>query len=278
MEPTELRESVGHLVQEKKLSVSKACRITGLSRSSWYQQPQNQKDRDHTIIEALNEVVNKHRRWGFWKCDHRLRNQGHHWNQKRVDRVSCAMKLNLPRRTKKRVPRREAQPLEVISLPNKMWSMDFVHDSLYRGRGRCFRTLNINDEGVREALAIEVDTSLPALRVIRVLEQLKERRGLPEQIRVDNGPEFISQKLVDWCEKQGVKLCYIQPGKPTQNAFIERFNRTFRTEVLDAHLFDDLEAVRDLSWKWMISCNEERPHESLNNLTPSQYSNLKLSA
>lgn len=256
--------------------MSKACRITGLSRSSWYQPPQDNKDRDQQLIDALNEVVNKHPRWGFWKCYHRLRNKGHLWNHKRVHRIYCELNLNLPRRTKKRVPKREVQPLEVIPLPNKMWSMDFVHDSLYRGR--CFRTLNIIDEGVREALAIEVDTSLPALRVIRVLDQLKERRGLLEQIRVDNGPEFISQKLIDWCAKQGVKLHHIQPGKPTQNAYIERFNRTFRTEVLDAHLFDDLEAVRDLSWKWMISYNEERPHASLNNLTPSQYSNLKLSA
>ena len=181
--------------------MSKACRITGLSRSSWYQLPQDNKDRDQQLIDALNEVVNKHRRWGFWKCYHRLRNQGHLWNHKRVYRIYCELELNLPRRTKKRVPKREAQPLEVISLPNKMWSMDFVHDSLYRGR--CFRTLNAIDEGVREALAIE---------------------------------------------------------------------------VLDAHLFDDLETVRDLSWKWMISYNEERPHAALNNLTPSQYSNLKLSA
>lgn len=111
-----------------------------------------------------------------------------------------------------------------------------------------------------------------------MLEQLKERCGLPEQIRVDYGPEFISQKLVDWCKQQGEQLRHIQSGKPTQNVYIERFNRAFRTEVLDAHLFEDLEAVCDLSWKWMISYNEEGPHESLINLTPSQYFNLKLSA
>lgn len=154
--------------------------------------------------------------------------------------------------------------------------MDFMHDSLYQGR--CFRILNIIDEGVREALAIEVDSSLPAARVVRVLEQLKERRGLPQQIRVDNGPEFVAQSLVDWCNRQGVNLHYIQPGKPTQNAYIERFNRTLRNEVLDAHIFEDLDQVRELCWHWMIGYNEERPHESLNNLTPSQFSNQKLSA
>ena len=170
-----------------------------MSRSSWYQKSKDSTHRDQEVIAALNEIVSKHRRWGFGKCYHRLRHQGKNWNHKRVHRVYCAMKLNLPRRTKKRMPRREKQPLEVVKVPNEMWSMDFMHDSLYQGR--CFRTLNIIDEGVREALAIEVDTSLPAARVVRVLEQLKERRGLPNQIRVDNGPEFISQTLTDWCRK-----------------------------------------------------------------------------
>ena len=247
-----------------------------MSRSSWYQKNKDSTHRDQEVIAALNEIVSKHRRWGFWKCYHRLRRQGKNWNHKRVHRVYCAMKLNLPRRAKKRIPRREKQPLEVVKVPNEMWSMDFMHDSLYQGR--CFRTLNIIDEGVREALAIEVDTSLPAARVVRVLEQLKERRGLPNQIRVDNGPEFISQTLTDWCRKNQIKLHHIQPGKPTQNAFIERFNRTFRYEVLDAYLFEDLEHVREVSWKWLLDYNEERPHQALNNLTPHQFSHQKLSA
>ena len=225
-----------------------------MSRSSWYQKSKDSTHRDQEVIAALNEIVSKHRRWGFGKCYHRLRHQGKNWNHKRVHRVYCAMKLNLPRRAKKRIPRRERQPLEVVKVPNEMWSMDFMHDSLYQGR--CFRTLNIIDEGVREALAIEVDPSLPAARVVRVLEQLKERRGLPNQI----------------------KLPHIQLGKPTQNAFIERFNRTFRYEVLDAYLFEDLEHVREVSWKWLLDYNEERPHQALNNLTPHQFSNQKLSA
>jgi len=186
------------------------------------------------------------------------------------------MNLNLPRRTKKRIPRREPQPLEVVEIPDKMWSMDFMHDSLYQGR--CFRTLNIIDEGVREALAIEIDTSLPAARVIRVLEQLEERRGLPEQIRVDNGPEFTSELLSNWSRQKGIRLHYIQPGKPTQNAYIERFNKTFRYEFLDSHLFEDLDQVRELAWEWMIGYNEERPHQSLGNLTPTEFYKQKLSA
>lgn len=148
------------------------------------------------------------------------------------------MGLNLPRRAKKRLPARVKEPLDAPPHPNAYWSMDFMHDTLYHGKR--FRTLNILDEGVREALAIEVDTSLPAERVIRVLEQLKDSRPLPRQIRVDNGPELISSKLVAWCERHQINLHHIQPGKPTQNAYIERFNRTYLREVLDAYLFGSL--------------------------------------
>ena len=124
---------------------------------------------------------------------------------------------------------------------------------------------------MREALAIEIDTSLPAQRVVRVLEQLAEWRGLPDQIRVDNGPELIAEVLVNWCEARSVTLAHIQPGKPNQNAYIERFNRTYREEVLNAHLFESLDEVREMTWEWMIQYNEERPHESLGGIPPSQY-------
>ena len=127
-----------------------------MSPSSWYQKNKGSTHRDQEVIAALNEIVTKHRRWGFWKYYHRLRHQGKNWNHKRVHRVYCAMKLNLPRRAKKRIPRREKQPLEVVKVPNEMWSMDFMHDSLYQGR--CFRTLNIigllnyNEERPHQAL------------------------------------------------------------------------------------------------------------------------------
>jgi len=221
------------------------------------------------VIERLNEVIGKHGRWGFRKCYHWMRQRGEPWNHKRVLRVYRSMNLNMPRRAKRRLPARVIQPLDVPATAGKMWSMDFMHDTLYCGKR--FRTLNVIDEGVREALAIEVDTSLPAERVIRVLEQLKDSHPLPEQIRVDNGPELISSKLVAWCENHGVKLHHIQPGKPTQNAYIERFNRSMRREVLDAHLFANLSEVREIIHKWMIAYNEERPHASLGNLPPAVY-------
>lgn len=152
---------------------------------------------------------------------------------------------------------------------NNTWSFDFMSDTLYSGLR--FRVLNIIDEGVREALDIVVDTSITAVRVVRVLEQLKAQRGLPEAIRVDNGPEMTAQIFANWCSENEVKINYIQPGKPNQNAYIERFNRSYRTEVLDPHIFSNLSQVRDISWAWMLSYNEERPHSSLGNIPPAEF-------
>lgn len=239
-----------------------------MSRAAYYRQGVDRVGHDAPLIDALNKVVAKHGRWGFWKCHDRLRLDGHGWNHKRTWRVYCAMKLNLPRRTKKRLVR-PRQPLEAPRLPNEIWSLDFMSDALYPGRR--FRTLNILDEGVREALAIEIDTSLPALRVVRTLEQLVAWRGLPKAIRLDNGPELTSQHFTEWCANKGIELRFIQPGKPNQNAFIERFNRSYRTEVLDHWIFDTLEQVREITHSWLRSYNEERPHDALGNLPPALY-------
>ena len=141
-----------------------------------------------------------------------------------------------------------------------------MHDTLYYGKP--FRTLNIIDESNREILAIEIDTSLPAGRVIRTLEQLGEIYGLPQAIRLDNGPELRSAVMTEWCEDKGIELRYIQPGKPSQNAFIERFNRTYRHEVLNAYLFEDLDPVREITNDWITVYNEERPHGALGKLPP----------
>ena len=252
------------------MPVARACRLLKVGRSGWYRPPADRHERDAPVIDRLNEVVGKHGRWGFWKCFHWLRQRGERWNHKRVLRVYRAMKLNLPRRTKRRLPARVRQPLDVPAEPNCMWAMDFMHDTLVCGKR--FRTFNLLDEGAREALAIEIDSSLPAERVVRVLDRIKESRPLPRQIRIDNGPELQSAKLVAWAETNGVKLHYIQPGKPTQNAYIERFNRTFRREVLDAHLFTSLTDVREIVHEWMTAYNDERPHEALGNVPPRVFS------
>lgn len=264
------------LLEKSELSVRKACDLVGLSRSGWYRAPTLDPDRDRDVQDGLNKVVDQYNRWGFWKCFYWLRQQGNEWNHKRVLRVYREMGLNLQRRTKKRVPKRKRQPLEVPEQANVMWSMDFMQDTLMCGKR--FRVLNIMDEGVREILHVEVDTSLPAARVVRALEQIKAERPLPKQIRVDNGPELIAQKLLDWCEANDVHLHHIQPGKPAQNAYIERFNRTFRTEVLDAHIFNRLSEVKEIVHDWMTIYNQERPHSALGNLPPSYYAHQQMSS
>ncbi len=253
---------------EHGLSRSRACAAIQLSRSSWYRAATGPRQ-DEEIVAALNALVEKRPRWGFWKCYDRLRLNGHCWNHKRVYRVYKLMKLNLPRRTKRRLPKRVQQPMAVEARPNVHWSMDFMSDTLYHGRR--FRTLNVLDEGVREILDIVIDTSIPGARVVRTLDQLIEWRGKPKAIRVDNGPEYLSQVFADWCQSNGIALNYIQPGKPNQNAYIERFNRTFRHEVLDAYLFESLGQVREITRHWMTEYNEERPHDSLGRIPPAMF-------
>ena len=240
-----------------------------LSRSSWYRPVVSAEARDREVIEALNAIVEKHPRWGFWMCYDRVRLVGHGWNHKRVYRVYKAMKLNLPRRAKRRLPTRVQQPMGVEARANAEWSMDFMSDTLYHGRR--FRTLNILGEGMREALAIVVDTSIPGARVVRTLDRLVQWRGKPDAIRVDNGPEYLSRVFASWCRDQGVKLNYIQSGKTNQNAYIERFSRTFRHEVLDAFVFEALPQVREITRRWINEYNEERPHDSLGRIPPVMF-------
>jgi putative transposase len=226
-------------------------------------------ERDATVIQALNEVVARRSRWGFWKCFDRLRLTGHAWNHKRVHRVYCAMRLNLPRRTKKRLPKRIVSPLLAPTAHNRIWAMDFMHDALYGGRR--FRTFNVIDEANREALSIEVGTSIPSARVMRVLDRLIDQYGRPAALRMDNGPEFTAAAFEDWCELRGIVRLYIEPGKPDQNAFCERFNRTYRDELLDAYLFASIEQVQLLTDEWLADYNTERPHDSLGRVPPLTY-------
>ena len=172
------------------LSRAKACKIVGFSRSALYKPLVNWASKDAPVIDALNEVVAKRPRWGFWKCFHRLRGDGQVWNHKRVHRVYCAMKLNLQRKAKKRLITRERQPLTPTLELNRVWALDFMRYTMYDGRP--FRTLNVIDEGNREALRIECGTSIPSARLVRVMNQLIEVYGQPEAIRMDNGPEMTS--------------------------------------------------------------------------------------
>lgn len=259
---------VGHLIEEHGFSIRRACRSAGFSRSAWYRPLKDWLAYDQSLINALQELAEAKPGLGFWKLYRRLRSRGHRWNHKRVRRVYLALGLNLRRRTKKRVPKRDPQPLVVPQKPNQVWSADFMSDALYNGVR--FRTFNVLDDFNREVLAIEIDTSLPGERLVRVFCQLAETRGLPDMLRTDNGPEFMSETFTTWCEDHGVMLDYIEPGKPNQNAYVERFNRSYRNEVLDTWLFRDLDEVREMTWNWMLEYNEERDHDSLDGMTPAQ--------
>lgn len=250
-----------------QLSVRAACAAVALSRSVYRYQPDRR--RDEPVVEALLDVVDRYPRYGFYKLFKLLRRRGHGWNHKRVYRVYCLLKLNLRRKGKRRLPNRNPQPLVVPLTVNHSWSVDFMSDSLLCGKS--FRTFNVVDDFNREALAIEVDLNLPAPRIIRVLDRIAAWRGYPHQLRMDNGPELVSIAMAEWAEGRGIKLEFIQPGKPTQNSFVERFNRTYREEVLDFYVFRQLSEVREITERWLSEYNEERPHESLSDLTPQEY-------
>ena len=249
------------------MSIRGACEVFSISRTVYRYQPD--ETRDGPVIKALQELAERYPRYGFGKMFPILRRHGHKWNHKRVYRVYCDLKLNMRRKGKKRLPNRNPEPLSVPDSINLCWSIDFMSDALWCGRK--FRTFNVVDDYNREALAIEIDLNLPAQRIIRVMDRVAAWRGYPARIRMDNGPELTSVRLAEWAETHGVKLDFIQPGKPTQNSFIERFNRTYREEVLDMYVFSRLSEVRELTEKWLFEYNEERPHESLGNMTPVEY-------
>ena len=227
------------------------------------------REGDEEIIDIITRVAQSKIRWGFRKIYDWTRLHGHKWNHKRVLRIYRQLRLNHRIKPKKRLPNRNPKPLEVPQRSNDTWSMDFMSDSLEVGRK--FRTLNVIDDHNREVLAIEVDYSLPADRVIRVLNQIGEERGFPEAIRIDNGPEFISVKLEIWAESHKILLEHIKPGKPAQNAYIERFNRTYREDVLDMYLFRRLDEVRKVTTEWMYEYNNERPHKALGGIPPRAF-------
>jgi len=225
---------------------------------------------DAELVSRLRALVKRHGGWGLWKYYHRLRKLGVAVNHKLVWRIYRTLGLQLGKRCKrKRLPERVKRPLEVPAQPTACWSLDFMSDALTDGRR--FRTLNVVEDWNREVLGIEVDFSLPAARVVALLTILVGRHGVPAQIRVDNGPELISQVLQTWCQGQQIDRHWIQPASPTQNAYIERFNGSFRREFLNAYLFTSLRQVREQCQSWQYDYNYLRPHQALNFLTPMEF-------
>lgn len=257
-------------MQEHQLTERQACKTIGISRSVL--RYHKVRPDDSEIKQALLDLAKQKPTWGLGKMVAYLRAQSRTWNHKRIGRVYRSLRLNITHRTKKRLPKREKQPLVLPESINQSWSMDYMRDSLMNGRP--FRTLNIMDDFSREVLGIEISTCLPTGRVIQTLDGIVAQRGCPKQIRTDNGPEFLSRQLRRWAQEHQVCISYIQPGKPVQNAYIERFNRTYRTEILDAYVFESLDEARYLTDQWMIEYNTQRPHEALTNLPPRLYAEL----
>jgi len=216
----------------------------------------------------LNELAEAHPTRGFDWYYGNLRNKGLLWNRKRVLRIYRTMNLKLRRKRKRRILVRPKQPLVAAKALNETWSMDFLSDAL--SSGRRVRVLIVMDDANREALAAYADYSICAEKVIQVLEQLEPEKGLPLSLRTDNGPEFISKKLAKWCARNHIEQKFIQPGKPMQNGYNERLNRTYREDVLDAYFFDTLEQLRILSDQWLETYNSKHPHRSMKGLTPNQ--------
>ena len=245
------------------LSARRADRVLGLSRSARHYRPRARDD--GPLIDAMQAHLKDNPGYGFGLL-FGVALKPHGWGKTRCWRVYTGLKLNLPRRGRKRLPDRIRDPLQIPAAANDTWSADFMADALWSGRR--FRTFNVTDDFNRECLKIEIDTSLPSARVIRALDELVELRGVPRRLRLDNGPEFISAALREWAQRHRVELVHIQPGKPTQNALIERFNRTFRTEVLDRYVFTSLPEVRRMTEDWRHRYNHHRPHRSLGGLSP----------
>ncbi|WP_300618554.1 IS3 family transposase, partial [Dokdonella sp.] len=247
--PAQRREAVGWLRKEKSTSERLACRIVRQPRAT---QRRRRCGRLNGALEAevrLLELAQAHAAWGCPKLHRQLRHEGHRINHKRTERLYRQHGLSIRRRRRRRLVREVRHPLLQPIRPGQSWSMDFMGDSL--ADGRAYRTFNVIDDYARDALAIEIDVSLTAQRVVRVLERLCEWHGAPESIRSDNGPEFRSDALQSWAKGKGIRWDFIQPGCPAQNGYIERFNGTYRLEVLDANQFRSLDEARAITEDWL---------------------------
>jgi putative transposase len=269
VDPEAKRAAAETLQREYQVSERRACRVIDLARSTKRHQAKL-NELNIKIRERLQILAEKKKRFGAPRLHQLLLREGFAINHKRTERLYKLEGLSLRRKKKKRRYKSEARaPLAEPTRPNQYWAIDFVSDQMVHG-GR-FRGLTTVDIFTRESPAIEVARSMPAIRVVQVLDRLKAERGVPEAIVLDNGPEMISLALDQWAYENGVKLHFIDPGKPTQNAFVESFNGTFRDECLNMHWFFSLDDAREKIEAWRKEYNEENPHSSLGYLTPKEF-------
>jgi putative transposase len=260
--------AVSYSAESLGLSIRKACLLVGLCRSSYSYQPN--PDGDTAVRQRMRELAQQRRRFGSPQLHILLRREGLVVNHKRTERIYREEGLSLRRRGRRRKRAAGARVIHPApQQPNQRWSMDFATDSVVTGRR--FRALAIIDDYSRECPTIEVDTSLGGARVVDVLERLADTRGLPKVITMDNGPEFAGRALDEWAYRRGVKLNFIRPGKPTDNAFAESFIGRLRDECLNENWFMSLRHARDIIETWRVDYNEFRPHSSLAGLTPREF-------
>ena len=268
VKPSARRQIAKQVVRDKQLNIRLVCNAFGISETC-YRYHAKLSSTNEEIADRLIRLTDNQRNWGFGLCYLYLRNvKGFKWNHKRVYRIYRALELNLRIKPRKRLVREKPETLAVPEMINQTWSMDFMHDQL--ANGRSIRLLNVLDDYNREGLGIEVDFSLPSERVTRSLDQIIEWRGQPAKIRCDNGPEYNSAVLQNWAKRKGITIEFIQPGKPQQNAYIERYNRTIRYDWLSHYLFDSVDQVQNFASDWLWTYNHERPNMALGGITPKQ--------
>ena len=265
--PAAKRETIRYAIKNYDVSERHACRATKIPRSTI--RYERRSPSDEGIRRRLKELAMQRRRFGSPRLTVMLRREGHKVNHKRVERIYAEEGLQVKKRKKKRQTAAVRVAIPTPEKPNVRWSMDFVSDAL--SDGRKFRCLTVVDDYSRESPVIEVDTSLPGHRVAQILDGLGGSRGLPDVIVCDNGPEFSGGALDWWAHERGVKLAFIRPGKPVENAFIESFNGKFRDECLNENWFVSLKDAQEKIETWRRDYNKNRPHSSLGNLSPEEF-------
>lgn len=261
------RPVVTHLLAAFATSARRACRLVRLSRSRW--QYRSRRADDAELRQRLRELAADRPRWGYQQLHVLLRREGHVVNHKKVLRLYREEGLAVSRRRRRKQVAVARVPLPTPTRRTERWSMDFVSDAL--ADGRAYRCFTLVDEFTRECPAIEVSASLPAWRVIHVLERVAGERGYPVSIVCDNGPPFPSRDMDQWAHEHGVVLQFIRPGKPIENAYCESFNGKLRDECLSTNWFSTLAEAQRTIEAWRIDYNEVRPHKNLDRRTPAEF-------
>lgn len=247
------------------VSERRSCELIGLHRTVYRHE---KIERDAELKNTIRKIANRRRRFGYRRINDIL-NKKQVVNHKKTYRLYNELGLKFRIKSRKKRKTGEKIPLTISAKPNDRWSMDFVSDTLYNGRS--FRVFNLIDDCSRESIVQHVDISISGLRLARVFDEIKKTRSLPRQLVCDNGTEFTSNAFRKWCKENNVEIHYIDKGKPTQNAFVESFNGKFRDECLNEEWFESLTHARSAIEIWRLDYNSERPHSSLNGLSPYEF-------